>query len=278
MKKIFIWCIFIAFSGIFSMVPASDRYIVYTANINAMLQNCGCGQIRLGGLDRIKTFTDSLRTVHRDIIMIDGGDFLNSYPFPELDKATLTAFEGLHYTLMVPGEHEFVEGLKFFTNLTDRFSGQMLLSNAGMADGDGFIKEYRFDGCRFTAVLSASCFDYIEKPTELQFLDLKETKTDEAGGKVFEVMIYHGLFSQLVKDIEKIPLPDMILLSHDQFMGVQQLKGIPVVGAGKDGEQVVVIRLSDGNKYDVDFKKITEDLRPDPVITSIIRHFEEETK
>jgi 2',3'-cyclic-nucleotide 2'-phosphodiesterase (5'-nucleotidase family) len=278
MKKIFVWYLYIAFSGLFSIVPASDRYILYTSNINAMLQNCGCGQIKLGGLDRIKTFADSFLTEHSNAMIIDGGDFLNSYPFPELNRATLTALDRLNYTLIVPGEHEFVEGLQFFTDLTDRFTGKLLLSNAGMANGNRFIKEYRYNGCRFTAVLSPRCFDYIEKPEELQFRDQEQKKTGTMAEGMFEILIYHGLLSELEENIEKAPLPDLILLSHDQFLGMRQLNGIPVVGAGKDGEQVVVIRLGEGKKFDVDFIKITENLRPDPGIAAIIRHFEEETQ
>jgi len=37
------------------------RIIVFTANINAALDDCGCSDSAAGGLDRMKTLVDSLR-------------------------------------------------------------------------------------------------------------------------------------------------------------------------------------------------------------------------
>ncbi len=273
MRKYCYWCISIAFWGIFSVVPAkntaADHYILFTANINATLQNCGCGKIPLGGIDRIKTFVDSFKTVHPKSIVLDGGDFLNSYPFPELNKAALAGFEYIAYDLIVPGDQELIEGIQFYNDMSKRFAGRILLSNLELKNGHGAISEYRKGNLRFTAMLSPMCFNYLEIPVELKNSALDVPAGENLPSDMFEILVYHGPISGLEQDLTDMSFPDMILLAHDQFAGLQHISGIPVIGAGKDGEQIMVIRISNRSEYEVTAVMITENIKPDPEITEM---------
>jgi len=261
----------------FSLAPAtetpSDRYVIYTANINATLQNCGCGKIPLGGIDRIKTLVDSFRAVHPGVILLDGGDFLNSYPFPELNKATLNALDRLMYTFLVPGEHEFVAG---FEMVKQHFEGNLLLSNIRWNENPGTISEYLTGNLRFRAVIDVGCFERIDLPGGRINPDLINIISDQRSDSVYDIVVYHGSLNHIFEGSFDVQGAGMILLAHDQYSGVQYVSGVPVVGAGKDGEQIVIITISERFETEIRHIKITERIKPDPAVVRISRQLDQE--
>ena len=263
-----------AFFSLLSFKTAdAAQYILYTANINAALQNCGCGNMPLGGIDRLKTFVDLFRAENPNTILIDGGDFFNSYPYPELNQSVLDALELMDYDLIVPGEHEFVEGLPFFINVSKRLADRIILSNVNGQYGRDFLNLYHGNNLRLIAVLNRRCFDYIALPEQFELKAL--TGADIAKDHVsdYTILVYHGSIDNISDDMLNIAAPDMILLAHDQFFGETNIAGIRAIGIGKDGEHIAVIKIESGFTCDVTFEKITEDIKPDPRINMINQTF-----
>jgi len=72
----------------------------------------------------LKSFIDDFRKNHSQTFVIDGGDFFNSYPFPELNTAMLNAIPHMNYDIMLPGENVFYESEKFINEYLKTFVGK----------------------------------------------------------------------------------------------------------------------------------------------------------
>ena len=99
--KIIIYLLFILI--FYPGLKADELYIIYTSNINGTIENCGCGSDPLGGIDRVKSFIDKFETENKNIYIIDGGDYFNSYPYPTLNDAMSNALFLINYDCIVPG-------------------------------------------------------------------------------------------------------------------------------------------------------------------------------
>ncbi len=252
---------------------AAAQYILYTANINATLQNCGCGKMPLGGLDRIKTFVDSFRTENPNTILIDGGDFFNSYSYPELNQSVLESLVLMEYDLFVPGEHAFVEGSPFFIDISRCLAGRIILSNVNWRYNRGFLESYHRTDLNLIAVLNSKCFDYIALPEQFELSALPDSTIGNNRDGSYTILVYHGTIDTISDQILNFARPDIILLAHDQYLGETDIAGIRTIGIGKDGEHIAVIKLTTGFTCEVTFEKITEEIKPDPRIILIDQKF-----
>ena len=66
----------------------SNIYILFTANINGNLENCNCSLNSAGGIGRITTLFSEFRKEYPNTIIIDGGDYFNSYSFNCLETGS----------------------------------------------------------------------------------------------------------------------------------------------------------------------------------------------
>lgn len=251
---------------------SADAYIVYTANINGALQHCNCGDKPRGGIDRIKTFLQNFKSVHQNSIIIDGGDMMNSYPYPELNRTVLQAISLLPYDVIVPGDQEFIEGEKFTELFRTSFSNKLLLSNSELIPGKSRI--FEFPGMRISvsAILAPEVFTFIPMPG---ILDLKES-IEPPDANAFRILVYHGRIDGLKSFLDQHQF-DLVFLAHEQYEEEFYIGQIPVAGVGRDGESAVVVKLhrKDGKVIsDIDYHAINTELISDPDITELISKFE----
>ena len=106
--------------------------ILYTANINATYKNCACGSNPLGGIDRIKTYIDDFRMNNTNTIVIDGGNFFNSYPFIELNNKVFKSLSLLNYNLLAPGIHLFFENNNLYDQYSKKYYNSLINSNSNL--------------------------------------------------------------------------------------------------------------------------------------------------
>jgi 2',3'-cyclic-nucleotide 2'-phosphodiesterase (5'-nucleotidase family) len=277
LKPILLILIIILFSVISS--DAGTIRIIYTANINGSLENCGCGTDPLGGIGRIKTFIDTYRKAHRDALLIDGGDFFNSYPFPELNQAMLQAMHLCAYDLVLPGDQAFIEGEEFYKSFETAMAGKILISNQASAAEN--YKSFRFGtfGLLITAILSPSAFEFIDKPEWINLL--KSPAGSPTGQKdILRVIVFHGSRAEAEKFASGQTKVDLILMAHDQEKGLWKFNGVLLVGNGKDSEYVSVIEARYDAGWKIDVQQVSmSDAYPEPLeILDIIRAFKIETE
>ena len=257
------------------LVYAEDIYILYTSNTNGMIENCGCGADPLGGIARVKSFIDQFREKYRHVFVLDGGDYFNSYPFPELNEAMYSALLLSQYDCIVPGDQAFVEGDEFFSKYVSALGDKLILTNTNSGFDSEMIKKYGSYQIKIYGYLSPYIFDFIKKPQNPKLINFVDAKPEPQENKDFQIAVIHGYLSNAEQFAVENSSVKLILLSHDQRQGIWEKNQATIIGNGKDSEYISVIKLTPGStwKISVEQHKIHQDLPEDAQIVNVIEQY-----
>ncbi len=272
-NKFVIFLIFI--SILHPSLKAEVFYIIYTSNVNGAIENCGCGSDPLGGIGRVKSVIDQFKKENKNVFVIDGGDYFNSYPYPTLNKAMYKSLELINYDCLVPGDQEFVEGKDFYSNYASSFKEKILLSNAGSDYQERIKTKIGSNQVVLYGYLSPYIFNFIEKSYDLSLSNFVNAKPEPSGENEFQIAIIHGYLSNAEQFALENPSIDLILLAHDQRKGIWKKNQVIIIGNGKDSEYISIIKVNKRSQWNisVDQKKISEELPEDSQIVRIIEEF-----
>ncbi len=259
---------------------AAPAYLIYTSNINGFLQNCGCGSEPLGGIGRIKHFIDTFKTKHPNVLLIDGGDYFNSYPFPGLDEAMSQVLKLMSYDVLVPGDQEFVEGEQFFRRLSSDYSDKLVLTNANSNHKKVLYTQIADKRVAIYGLLCEEVFDFVEVPADLTLTSLFDLPGEVKSADDLNIVVIHGFLSDAQAFAQKFQTVDLILLSHDQSRGVWNTNGVTILGNGKDSEYISVVKAEYKRqwKFEVNQIKISESIPEDKDVLKIIEDFNKQIK
>ena len=227
----------------------------------------------------MKSFIDEFKNTHLHTVVIDGGDFFNSYPFPELNSAMLSAIPLLNYDIMVPGENAFLEPGLFAKILLPPNQDHVLISNA--KDNEINYRLFHVQNVKIYiwSYLSPDIFSYTEKAEELVLEELKiPAGITEKNSSVY-VLIYHGAVNKLKDILNENPEIDLVLAAHDQQKGTLEIAGKKVVCTGRDGEVAAIIEIDNISgvySLQVDYHDINLELPADPGINDLIMQYKSE--
>jgi len=262
-----------------ALATSDTLYIVYTANINGMIQNCNCGKEPLGGMGRVKSYIDKVRSESKHILVMDGGDYFNTYPYLELNQALAKVQQLVKYDVILPGDQAFVEGLSFFTELQQKNGMNWVISNfKNFTQKSKKINFVSFD-VEVYGYLSPGSFSFITLPDNQKLLSYDELPaTDLAmGEKNLNIMIVHGNEEDAISIRDYYPGIDLILTAHTQNQKARNFSHTPIVGCGKDGEYIALIKayLDESKwKFEIVFEKMHSGIADDLSVLSIIEEFE----
>lgn len=256
-------------------LKAEVFYIIYTSNVNGAIENCGCGSDPLGGIGRVKSVIDKFKKENKNVFVIDGGDYFNSYPYPTLNKAMYKTLELINYDCLVPGDQEFVEGEVFYSKYASSFKEKILLSNAGSDYQERIKTKIGSNQVVLCGYLSPYIFNFIAKPDDLNLSIFVNAKPETSGENEFHIAIIHGYLSNAEQFALENPSIDLILLAHDQRKGIWEKNQAIIIGNGKDSEYISIIKVNQGSQWNisVDQKKISEELPEDGQIVKIIDEY-----
>jgi len=254
----------------FSEVYSNNIHIIYTANINAALENCNCGNNPLGGVDRIKSFVDTYKKHNPNTILIDGGNFFNSYAYEELNNAMLRVIPILKYDMIVPGSHLFLEEKSFYDQYVIKFKN-ILLCSYGIPDFKDFhlIKLNKVN-LKFYYFIDPGIFKYSKKP---EWLELKSNLNNNSiSKKDINILIFHGYLESAEKFLKDHPAFDPVLLSHDQRKDIWKINDTKIIGCGHDAESIAIIEINDkkSKEVNIEFKSMDKNIASDPEIMKLI--------
>ncbi|HDL19235.1 MAG TPA: hypothetical protein ENH29_09285 [Bacteroidetes bacterium] len=88
--------------------------IVFTANNNGQLLDCGCSVGVAGGLPRRLTAVKRLREKFKNMLLIDGGAFLGTADRQLQNYTVIQAYQKFGYDAVTLGDQEFWNGEAFF--------------------------------------------------------------------------------------------------------------------------------------------------------------------
>jgi 2',3'-cyclic-nucleotide 2'-phosphodiesterase (5'-nucleotidase family) len=222
--------------------------ILYYSNLNGNIEACECYDVMLGGLDQMKPLVDDMRSKNPDLVLIDGGDTFNSYPFIELNQAILDAYKLVIPDIWIPGEYEFIEGKEFFSKVTKSMDTVFLTGNIAI---DGFptqaSKKYNFKDKTIMITSYIQPDLILQREPDLDISVKKESLIKNIEANDFTILVFHGDETSLANEQDITSEFDLLLLSHQQDPGIDLNREPMVIGGGADGEFLMHILLQEND-------------------------------
>ncbi len=228
-------------------IPADSLQIGYLANVNAVYENCLCGENPLGGLDRIANLLQQWRKKNPYLQVWDGGDFLNAYPYPELNRLIIRLYRLMNVNLVVLGDQELQQGNASFFPLMGKALPLLLNSNVKLKNmplARKAIFKLRHHRVVVMSYVDESSFLWEKAASGVGF-------SDRLFGSVwagipradFKILIFHGEYSRLAPFLKRFPVFDLVLLAHEQKVFVNRNTRPMVLAPGSDSERIWKISL-----------------------------------
>jgi len=254
--------------------------ILYFANANALLENCHCGTPSLGGLARITTMIRQKRQKNPRLIFIDGGDFLNPYSYPELNRTVLQIYRILKPDIITLGDQEFVEGADFLKQSLADWKA-VVASNFQLSGKTTARRRLiRFPGKTVTILsfLDKSAFDVIpfDKNSIRMEYSIFEKLYAESSRNTYLVVVYHGTGRSLQEFVKKHPKVDLVLAGHSQEEACRLQQQPVIVYGGVDTRYIFDIKIKFGKKENqvrCQPLPVGEDIRQDGRIVPLLKKF-----
>lgn len=96
------------------------------------------------GFARIKTLVDMIKSSNRNVLLVDGGDFIQGKLICSMDKGEtiINIMNALGYDAAVIGNHEFIYGQSRLQTLMKKLNYPLLAANVKYDNGEDFTKSY----------------------------------------------------------------------------------------------------------------------------------------
>jgi len=192
-------------------------------------------------------------------------------------KNYIKSLNFLNYDVLSPGNNLLLENKNFLETLTSRYGNKILSSNSNIYDKKYISKKTKSFNVNIFNYISPGSFTYFKVPSWFSYNTFPEKNIIYGNG--LNILIYHGWFSDLEKEIKNFQNFQLILLSHDQQLNTWELDGITVVGAGEDAKYVVVIDVQNASneyKFNVSFEKMNDSIHSHSSIVSLSDKFNEQ--
>lgn len=257
--------------------------IIYFSNLNGNIEACDCYDEKLGGLHHINSVIENLKRHNPNLIVIDGGDTFNTYPFIELDQAILDAYKIIKPDIWVPGEQEFIEGNSFLKNAISALPSSFITGNISLKDtSTSSQKKFNFQNKKIviTSYIQPEILEVFNPNLNVTYEPSKLDKiVENLESDNFNILVFHADEMELQKQVNLISKFDLLLTSHQQSVNIDLQSKPAVIGGGADGEYMVHISLQRNAK---DFKisaskiNVTQSTNPDQRIADIISAYRKE--
>lgn len=253
--------------------------ILYMSNMNGSIENCECGEPPLGGLAKTASVIEAWRAQKDNVIVVDGGDTFNSYPFIELNQAIIDAYKIIKPDIWALAEQEFIEGFDFLNKALTGNDIQILATNYSLK-----VKTVKSFKRNLSDSVAAVFYSYLSP-------DVMPQNAVESGSVTFtstldiyrdinkkdlNILLFHGdlkKFDQLKNNFSGF---DIILLAH-QVIPVYEPDSQPFLMGGLfDGEKIIHISLhkkDSGFKISGEFIDIVQEIQSNTHIENLVNTF-----
>ncbi len=258
--------------------------ILYFANLNGNIENCHCGDPPLGGLDRISTIIKKHRELNPGVIVIDGGDTFNTYPFEELNTAIVKSYQEIKPDIWLLSEQEFIEGESFLVNAVGKINTEIISTNYSIKN----ISSKRYKKFSFGEQISVFIYTYLQPdlfPQNEKRINFNRKPFSPSikslNKKNFNILVYHGEEDFLAQNTDQFQNFNLILLAHEQAEQMSVNSKPLIIGAGADGENIVHISLhKSDDRINIKAERINVSLEiePDPKIEGFISDYKKGLK
>ncbi len=260
-----------------------DFEILFLSNVNGMIQNCHCGSPALGGLGRLASVVQKKRHSNPHLLFIDGGDFLNPYSYPLLNKSILAIYQTMKPDIIQLGEQDYCEGKSFLTAWP--YLATHCLATNYQADG---VPSRRFEKIKKREQQSVVILAYLDRSSFAYALssekyfnfdeDLFQKMYNKFSKDSYLVVIFHGSGPALTKFTLKFPAIRLVLFAHEQCEQSPSNTSPAIICGGSDARFLndICLKWSPQTKsYSVSVERILirEEMAQDRRIQPIINEF-----
>lgn len=263
---------------------SGEVHLIYTTNLSGSLDDCQCGDDPVGGFTRVLPELERLAGQFPNRLVVDAGDFLNSYSLPEANRLMLKLLALAPYDAIIPGDQEFVESAGFIRQVS-REAGLSLPLLSSNLSTDGPAAPARLSFKRIIAgsfsifvlgIVNKKTFDFIAPPTgrieddtaALEALAGAATRESD-----LQVLLYHGEWHDAEQLAVQFPWLDVIVLAHQQHKAFSRVQETALVECGSSGEYIGHLSLrrdTEGWQFENEFIPITRDLPLHPEAKQLV--------
>ena len=254
-KKISLFLFLFSLFILFALKSYNETVIIlYTSNINAVLEDCGCGGEKLGGLARLKTVIDQYRSDYDNVYLIDTGDSFSSFYYPEKNHFLQQIMKEFKYDFIMKADQEFNSGNRF--------------------------EEYYFNNKEvFNYYIPENAFEFIQDsliPENVNYSHISDSP----------FLVFHGDSAQFRKEQDRFKAKQFVFLSHSQEIVDTNLNQFRLLQSGMDTEFIGVAKFEkNADSYQFisnQFIRLEESISEDPEIKyqvdSFFAHIEDKQK
>lgn len=244
-------------TALLSREPNSPEiHLVYTGNLNCTLDDCRCDDKLAGGFTRILAVLDSLRERHPGLILVDAGDFLNSYSLPKANRLMLELLSPAGYAALNLGDQEFVESPAFLMSANRDLeaplpflSGNVLLKTSREPAAPLRMQKTRAGQISLSilGLVDAEAFEFISAegleiiPPEKALHAVQAEVNDPAG---LQILLFHGPWQRASELLREFPWIDAVVLAHNQRRQFEVQSGAALAECGSEGEYIGRLRIT----------------------------------
>jgi len=268
--------------------------VVFSANTNGQLLDCGCAAEVAGGLPRRLTVINQLRQQYGDILLVDGGDYFATTNRQLQNSKVLESYKMMNYDAIALGDQEFWNGLDIFEEKIVKSDLPILSTNFHNNYGTKIkpVLSLKKQGyfLQLFAIVHPESFGFFpeEQLTDINWKDaeksLKENLKTEKNQ--LNLVVFHGDRHILDKMIKNYPEVGIWLVAHQEKKmesDWQKLNKPVVVYSDSDGESVQLLKAflnDDSTELEFTTKRLrlTEDILPDQNMKQFIDQYYDDLK
>lgn len=265
---------------------ADTLLIAFTANNNGQLLDCGCTAGVAGGLPRRLTAVKRLREKYRNVLLVDGGDFLGTVDRQLQNYTVIQAYQKFGYDAVALGDQEFWNGEAFFAKMVLNSRLPVLVSNLdGTFLPTLFLtrKAKKIEMRAFLHPGSFAFFDSARMP-KLKWRNMQQSlveMTADSENERLRIVIFHGEQFELAKLLPRFPQIDVWLVGHQTgklSAQWQESRSPVVIYSDADGESIQLVQViwpigKQEKRYRVKRLQLTEGIPPDRELQSEINEY-----
>lgn len=256
--------------------PQTQRLtIAITTNLNGALDDCQCSPVLVGGLTRISTIIERIQQRHNGVFIAGGGDFLASYSNLANNRLMFKLANQLPYQFLAIGDQEFVEGTEQLLQWITENGNHILLPANLQSESHTFgdmadSRTFEVDDLQVAVInlIAPEAFEVVQ-PEDISSGSITEPiLRAEARLKAadLQLLVWHGNWDSARKLQEQFPWLDVIMISHNQYRGFQQIGQTALIETGVDGEYVGRLTVNLGKteeRFEYQFIPVTLDVPAD---------------
>jgi len=254
-------------------------------------------------LARRATYIKQHQSSREHSLILDSGDIIAGKGNKEKLKGDFLfqALAKLNYNAINPGERDFLQGLKFLTDITNKYNLALTSANVfhpdgkkhvlspyifkefeGFQHGDSYIPSIRIG--IFGVMMYRSQLTYDENEPKLIVDDPIETAKNvvsQIKGKCDLIVgLVHLPYNQLTNFVKQVPGIDVIIAGHDPVfrMQPQKIDNTIIIVGGNRGQYIGDLRLvlnDQGKIIDYEGKVVPLDkkIKDDPEMAKLIDEY-----